>query len=170
MPTYCVRERERAGGDNLERALGVVILLVLAACGLANVPMPSRATVEDISVGLRRDQVRAAEIQDLRTRNGSLEAELRKLAKSLETTRSDFTSFRQVHDTLIAQVATATAKLQEFEGKFQDTKTQAAKMSEFASLQEQLKKERDEAMTQAKDAAERVRELTLRLQRAGVYP
>lgn len=170
MPTYCVREKEQTGGDSLERALGILILLMLAACGLANVPMPSRATVEDISVGLRRDRVRAAEIQDLRTRNGSLEAELRKLATSLETTKSDFASFRQVHDTLIAQVAAATAKLQEFENKFQDTKTQAAKISEFASLQEQLKKERDEALAQAKDAAERVRELTLRLQRAGVYP
>jgi chromosome segregation ATPase len=170
MQTYRMQERERTGYENAETILGIVILVVLVACGFANVPMPSRATSEASSISLRRDKLRAAEIQELRTRDGSLEAELRRLSKAIETTKSDFVSFRQVHDTLIAQVATTTAKLQEFEGKFQDGKTQATKINEYAGLQEQLKKERDEALTQAKDAAERVRELTLRLQRAGVYP
>ena len=114
--------------------------------------------------------MRAAEIQDLRTRDSSLESELKKLTKLLESTRADLASFRQVHDTLIAQVAVTTAKMQEIEGKMQDTKAQAGKLSEYAALQEQLQKERDEALTQAKDAGERVRELTLKLQRAGVYP
>ncbi len=128
MPTYCVREKERAGGDNLERALGVVILLVLAACGLANVPSPvARRSRTSPSVCVEY-QVRAAEIQDLRTRTRFLEAELRKLANTLETTRSDFTSFRQVHDTLIARSPPRRPSSRSFEGKFQDTKIQAPKM------------------------------------------
>jgi hypothetical protein len=170
MRTYRVRERERVGYDNAETILGVLILIVLVACGLASVPMPGRVMSENDSINLRQDRQRAMEIQGLRAQNRSLETELRKLAKTIETTNADFTSFRQVHDTLISQVATATAKLQEFESKFQDAKTQATKTNEYAGLQEQLKKERDEALAQAKDAAERVRELTLQLQRARVYP
>jgi len=170
MQSQRVRERERIGSDSVETVLGIVILLVLVACGLASVPMPSRTAGDNVSINLRRDRMRAAEIQELQTRDSSLETELRKLAKTIEATKSDFASFRQVHDTLITQVATATAKLQEFESKFHDAKNQATKINEYATVQEQLKKERDEALTQAKDAAERVRELTLRLQRAGVYP
>lgn len=170
MQSHRVRERERIGSDSVETVLGIVVLLVLVACGLASVPMPSRTAGDNISISLRRDRLRAAEIQELRTRDSSLETELRKLSKAIDATRSDFASFRQVHDTLITQVATATAKLQEFESKFQDAKNQTTKINEYTTVQEQLKKERDEALAQAKDAAERVRELTLRLQRAGVYP
>jgi len=170
MQTYRVQERERVGYDTAETILGVVILMVLVACGLASVPMPGRVMSETDAITLRRDRQRATEIQELRDQNNSLQNELRTLARSLETTNSDFVSFRQVHDTLIAQVATATAKLQEFENKFQDSKTQTTKLSEYAGLQDQLKKERDEALAQAKDATERVRELTLQLQRAKVFP
>jgi len=60
--------------------------------------------------------------------------------------------------------------MQEIEAGMETTKVQAEKLSEYAALQEELQKERDEALLQAKSAAERVRELTLRLQRAGVYP
>jgi len=170
MQTYRADERERVGYENAEAILGIVVLFVLMACGLASVPMPSRTLSENASISLRRDKQRAAEIQDLRVRDGSLETELRKLAKAIETANSDFASFRQVHDTLIAQVATATAKLQEFENKFQTSKTQTTQISEYASVQEQLKKERDEALAQAKEAADRIRELTLRLQRASASP
>ena len=170
MNTYRIQEAQSNGRDNAEAILGIVVLVMLVTCGLASVPMPSRTMGEEPSISLRRDKLRAAEIQDLRTQDSSLEDELRKLSKALENTKADLTSFRQVHDTLIAQVATTTTKMQEIEGSIQDTKSQAGKLSEYAVLQERLQKERDEALGQAKDAAERVRELTLRLQRAGVYP
>jgi septal ring factor EnvC (AmiA/AmiB activator) len=170
MHTYRIQEAERNGRDNVEGILGIVVLVVLIACGLASVPLPSRIASEEASISRHRDQLRAAEIQNLQTRDSSLESELKKLTKLLESTRADLTSFRQVHDTLISQVAVTTGKMQEIESNMQDTKAQAGKLSEYAALQERLQKERDEALTQAKDAAERVRDLTLRLQRAGVYP
>jgi len=60
--------------------------------------------------------------------------------------------------------------VQELEGRLQDSKTLAGKLKEYAALQERLQKERDEAVRQAQEAADRIRELTLKLQRAGVYP
>ncbi|MGE5294188.1 MAG: hypothetical protein ACM3VT_05115 [Solirubrobacterales bacterium] len=170
MHTYRIQGADKIGRDNLESILGVVVLVVLLACGLASMPMTIRTAGEDISVSLRRDRERTQELQELRNRDGSLEAELKKLSKTLESTKADLASFRQVHDTLIAQVAVATAKMQEIAGQIEDTKGTATKLTEYATLQEQLKKERDAAVNQAKDATERVRELTLRLQRAGAYP
>lgn len=170
MHTYRIQDAERIGRNYIESALGIVVLVVLLACGFASMPMTVRTAGEDFSVSLRRDRQRAAELQELKDRDGALEAELKKLTRALESTKTDLASFRQVHDTLIAQVAVTTTKMQEVAGQIEGTKGQAAKLTEYAALQEQLMKERDLAISQAKDAAERVRELTLRLQKAGVYP
>lgn len=168
MHTYRIEEMERGGG--WEMILGIVVLATLVVCGLATMPTPSRTVGEAGSIGFSQDRLRATVARELRTRDGSLEKELKDLSKTIESTRADLASFRVVHDTLIAQVAASTAKVQEIESRIQETKTQAGKLNEYAALQEQLRKERDEALTQAKDATERIRELTLQLQRAGVYP
>jgi len=170
MQTYRIQETDARGGDNVETILGIVVLVVLVACGLARVPMPVRMAGEEASIGLRGGRLHSTVVQELETRNSSLEGEIKKLSKAVESTKADLASFRVVHDTLIAQVAATTAKLQEVDGRIAETKTHAGKLNEYAALQEQLRKERDEALDEAKDAAERVRELTLRLQRAGVYP
>lgn len=154
----------------MESILGIVVLVVLLACGFASMPMTVRTAGEDISVSLRRDRQRAEELQELRNRDAGLEAEIKKLSKALESTKTDLASFRQVHDTLIAQVAVTTSQMQEVVGQIEESKGQAARLTEYAELQEKLQKERDQAVSQAKDATERVRELTLRLQKAGVYP
>ncbi len=170
MHTYRIQDAEKMGRNYIESILGIIVLVVLLACGFASMPMTVRTTGEDFSVSLRRDRQRAVELQELKNRDGTLEAELKKLSKTLDSTKTDLASFRQVHDTLIAQVAVTTAKMQEIAGQIEDTKGQATKLTEYATLQEQLRKERDQAVNQAKDATERVRELTLRLQKAGVYP
>ncbi len=170
MHTYRIQDAERIGKNYIESILGIVVLVVLLACGFASMPMTVRTTGEDFSVSLRRDRQRAEELQTLKNRDSALEAEIKKLSKALESTKTDLASFRQVHDTLIAQVAVTTAKMQEVAGQIEATTGQATKLTEYAALQEQLRKERDQALSQAKGAAERVRELTLRLQKAGVYP
>lgn len=169
MHTYRIEETESSGSRHAEMILAIVVLAVLVACGLASVPVPSRISEEE-AIALRREKMRVTEIEGLRTRDGAMESELKKLTKALEGTKSDLASFRQVHDTLIAQVALTTSKMQEVDGRIEDTKAQAERLSEYAALQEQLQKERDQALTQAKDAGQRIRELTLKLQRAGVYP
>ncbi len=170
MHTYRIQDGERIGRNYTESVLGIAVLVVLLACGFASMPMTVRTTGEDFSVSLRRDRQRAAELQELKNRDSTLEAEIKKLSKALESTKADLASFRQVHDTLIAQVAVTTSRMQEVAGQIEDTKDQTAKLTEYAALQEQLEKERDQAISQAKSAAERIRELTLRLQRAGAYP
>jgi chromosome segregation ATPase len=170
MQTYRIQEMAETDGSSLETILGIVVLAVLIACGLAGVPMPSRMASEEPVPGLRREKQRMAEIQELRTRNDTLNGELNRLTKALETTRADLASFRTLHDHLVLKVDTATAKLQEVENNIEDTQSRTGKLDEYATLHAQLTKERDEALAQVEDARDRVRDLTLKLQRAGVFP
>ncbi len=170
MYTYHIRASRRNRKDSEEMILGIVVLVLLVVCGLAQVPVPSRMAGRDPSLNFQLERLHATHVQELRTRDHALEDEIKRLSRALDGTRADLASFRQVHDSLITQVATATTRLQELEATLHDSKAQAGKLKEYASLQEQLKKERDEAVSQAHNAAERIRELTLKLQRAGVYP
>lgn len=170
MHTYRIRQSGGNGKNHEETIVGIVALAVLVACGLASMPAPSRITSMEPSLSFHRERLHATQIQKLQTRDSGLEEEIHKLSRTLENTRADLSSFRQVHDTLITQVATTTSRVQELEAKLQESKVQAGRLKEYTALQEQLRKERDEAVSQARDAAERIRELTLRLQRAGVYP
>jgi DNA repair exonuclease SbcCD ATPase subunit len=170
MQTYRIHEIVETDRNSLEMILGIVVLAVLIACGLASVPIPSRVASEEPVPGLRQERRRMAEIQELRTRNETLNGELSRLTKALETTQANLASFRTLHDHLVLKVDTATAKLQEVENSIEDTKSRAGKLDEYATLHAQLTKERDEALAQAQSAADRIRDLTLKLQRAGVYP
>ncbi|MBP7050332.1 MAG: hypothetical protein KBE65_04895 [Phycisphaerae bacterium] len=169
MHTYQIRESGTNKKSFEEMILGIVVLVLLVVCAFAGVSASSRTASRE-SFSLQRARVHAARIEQLQTRDDLLEGEIKRLSKALENTRSDLASFRQVHDTLITQVATATNKVRELEASIQSSQVQASKLKEYAAMREQLQKERDEAVSRAKDAAERIRELTLKLQRAGVYP
>ena len=117
-----------SAGDKVEIAVAVVVFCVLVACGFASVPVPSRITEEE-AIAVRREKMRVAEIEGLRTQDGALQGEVDRLTKVLESTKADLASFRQVHDTLIAQVALTTAKMQDVEGKMLDAQAQAEKAS-----------------------------------------
>ena len=149
--------------------MGIAAVVLLLVCGLTDVPAPARMMDGDPSPDFSRERRHVTQVERLQTRDSELQDEIRELSQALEDTKADLSSFRRVHDTLIAQVAATTAQVQELEGRLVDSKAQAAKLKEYAALQQQLQKERDEAVGQAKAAAERIRELTLKLQRAGVY-
>jgi chromosome segregation ATPase len=99
----------------------------------------------------------------------ALREEVTQTNQSLEEMRSELETLTKERDTLVAQVAAANAKVQELDGKLQTTGMEAAKLKEFLSLQE-IQKERDEAAERAKEAEDRIRQLTLELHRAGVWP
>jgi len=170
MRTYLIRKSESGGKSIDETVVGVAALVLLMACGLAGIQTSSRTTNLEPSLGFHRERLHAGQIERLQTRDSKLEEEIKRLTQDLENTQADLASFRQVHDVLITQVGATTSRVQELEARLQDSKVQGGKLKEYAALEEQLKKERDEAVGQAQNAAERIRELTLQLQRAGVYP
>ena len=62
-----------------------------------------------------------------------------------------------------------TAQLQDKDRQLEDLRSQIAEFQEFLSVQ-QAAGERDEALERAQKAEERIRQLTLQLHNAGVYP
>jgi chromosome segregation ATPase len=121
--------------------------------------------------------------QDSRTRIASLEAALRKLEARndevqrelaliepmLERAASDTAWLQQGYDALSTQVTTTTARLSDVDRVISQTQAQTAEVGEFLSLHKIIT-QRDEAKEEAERNAEQIRDLTLKLHRAGVYP
>ncbi len=110
-----------------------------------------------------------ATLESARQENASLRAEAAETSQLLEQARCELAALKQERDTLIGQVAVANEKVRELDSRLQTTGLEAAKLKEFLSLQE-TQKERDDAAERAKKAEDRIRELTLQLHRAGIWP
>jgi chromosome segregation ATPase len=86
---------------------------------------------------------------------------------TLRKLEADMAALREGHDSLSAEVTKIIALSDELHLGLEATKTQVIRLSE--SLGE-LGQEREAAVAEAKAAKDRIRELTLELQRAGQWP
>lgn len=162
--------------ENLSVLEGWVIALSAIALFTATMAGPrlSRSITRDELAVANADKTRrisrlATALTTVQKNNVTLREEAAKTSQTLEQTRSELEALTKERDTLVAQVAAANAKVQELDSKLQTTGLEAAKLKEFLSLQE-VQKERDEAADRAQEAEDRIRELTLQLHRAGVWP
>jgi septal ring factor EnvC (AmiA/AmiB activator) len=174
MIPYCMREEQEPRKNTLEIVAAVVAMGILVACAFSDAPR-LHLTTPAAREAREREQNRQsfAELQattrQLQTRNDAMQAELAKTTRLLESTRSNLAGLTEGHNALNTQVATTAAKLQQFETTVQQTSERMAKFSESAVLQ-RITKERDDAISQSKQSQDQIRQLTLKLQKAGVYP
>jgi chromosome segregation ATPase len=166
MYPYSLREEREPRKDMLEIAAAVTATAILFACALSDLPRLTH-TLRD-SQAQEREQNRQF-MGQLQTRNNAVEAELAKVTQLLESTRSELAALTKGHGTLGTQVTTATARLRQLESTVQQTSERVAKFGDPGALQ-QIAKQRDEAMAQSKQSEDQIRQLTLKLQKAGVYP
>jgi septal ring factor EnvC (AmiA/AmiB activator) len=173
MIPYWIREERGLGKNVLEIVAAVAALGVFAACAIVHLPNLDQVTHTAQARERQQHRQSLAQLQtatsQLQTREAALQAELAKMARLLESTKADLARLTEGHNTLDTRVASATAKLQKIETTVQETGAHAAKISEFISLH-QLMKERDEATAESQRSADQIRDLTLKLQRAGIYP
>lgn len=162
--------------ENLSVCEGWVIALsaiALLTATLGGPRLSQSITRDELAVAsvtqTKRISRLAAALTSTQKDNAALQADVAKASRLLEQTRSELAALMQERDALVAQVAAATAKVQELDSKLQVTHLEAAQLKEFLSLQE-LQKERDDAKEKATKAEDRIRELTLQLHRAGVWP
>jgi chromosome segregation ATPase len=101
--------------------------------------------------------------------HASLQTKAAETRRQLEQMRCELAALTKERDTLMAQVAAANEKVEELSSKLETTGLEAAKLKEFLSLQD-VQKERDDAAERAQKAEDRIRELTLELHRAGIWP
>ncbi len=162
-----MRERTK---ERLEIGAGIAAIGVVLVCALGSVPNPNRTGRSVADRHSRRQIARLeAALQQMQAQNTLLENGLGQLVDALQNTRADMAGLARRQQVLDGRVATTTNVVEQLQATVEETHRHALKLSEFVSLHELLK-ERDDARNQAKDAGDRIRELTLRLQREGIYP
>ena len=160
MYPYYMREVARPRKDELEIGAAIVAIVMLVVCAMASAPRLSLTTYAARAAKAHEQNKQSIATLDtttrqLQTRNEAVEAQLAKVTKLLESARSDLAKLREGHDALGAQVTATAVKVQQ--------------LSAPGTLQK-LTKERDDARAQARQRDDQVRQLTLALQKAGVYP
>jgi chromosome segregation ATPase len=101
--------------------------------------------------------------------NETLRTRLTEAGALLEKARLEMTTLTVERDALKADVAAATGQLQEMKDEYQALQAEMTQFRQGLS-DHVLAKERDEALERASKAEDRIRELTLQLNRAGIWP
>ena len=173
MLPYSMREESEPRKDNLEIATAVAALVVLVTCVISSAPRVAQMTRGQSAQEQQQDKKSLADLQltanQLKTRNEALGAELARVTQLLESTRSNLTHLTAEHNSLGAQVTTTAAKLQQLETTVQQASAQMAKF-DGAGAMEKVVQQRDKALAQSKQSDEQIRQLTLKLQKAGIFP
>ena len=162
-----MREKPEPRRRKLEIGVAVAGTVILLVCAFSEVPRVN-LTTPAARAAQEREQDRQS-LVEIRARNNTLQTDLVRVTRLLESARSDLASLTQGYNALNAQAATTTARLQQFETAVQQANERMAKFSESEALQK-ISQERDDATTRAKESSDQVRQLTLKLQKAGIYP
>jgi chromosome segregation ATPase len=169
-----MREESEPRRDSLETAAAVAALVILMTCVISSAPRVAQMARGGQSTQERQQDKQAlAELQttanQLKARNETMGAELTRVTQLLESTRSNLARLTAEHTSLGTQVTTTAAKLQQLETTVQQAREQMAKFN-GAGAMEKIVQQRDQALAQSKQSDEQIRQLTLKLQKAGVYP
>jgi chromosome segregation ATPase len=150
--------------------MGLVALIVLI-CSLANPQSCLSLTREQLTSVCVRDGRRVVQLQS------SLQAaqDCAKAQKAEAATASDFAaklqeqirSIQKERDTFRDQMGQSAAKAKDLESQLQTARAEIAKLNDRATS---LIKQRDEAIARADKDEDRIRQLTLQLHRAGIWP
>jgi len=174
MLPYGMREESDPRKDSLETAAAITALVILVTCVISSAPRVAQVTRGGQSAQEgQQDKQSIAELQtttnQLKARNEALGAEMVQITTLLESTKSNLARLTEGHNSLGTQVTTTAAKLQQLETTVQQASEQMAKFNESGTL-DKIAQQRDAALTQSRQSDEQVRQLTLKLQKAGIYP
>ena len=167
MVPYGMREAREFRKDVLEVVVAVAALVLLVVCAVADAPRVYLTT--PAARAARERELNRQTVAQLQAATHELQTDVAKATRLLETTQANLAALTEKHGALDTRVNAAATKLQQFEATVQQTNQRLTKFSESAVL-ERITKERDNALTQARRSDDQVRQLTLQLQKAGIYP
>jgi hypothetical protein len=153
-------------------ALGVAAGVVLI-CTVSNSPFSGLSVHMQELNQRQRNKILVRELSGmlntLRAENASLEDDLARAGRMLESKCDELAALQQQQELLNARVTETAAELRDTEGLLETASAERNRLTELLDLQKATE-ERDEATTRAEKAEERIRQLTLELHRAGVWP
>jgi chromosome segregation ATPase len=157
----------------IEGVIGAVGVVIVILSTLSAPRLSSNASREELAKdGVRKTQrIKALQtwLTTAQQSNDSLRSQLVTAGSLLEKASAQINTLTAERDGLKMQVASATTQLKNVQGQFEELKEEMAKYKEILSVQQAVD-ERDDALERAKKAEDRIRELTLELKRAGVWP
>lgn len=110
-----------------------------------------------------------AALQAAQEEGRTLQTQRAEAGLQLEELRSELAALKQERETLGTQLAASVEKVRELGEKMQAADQEATKTKDLLLVQE-ANRARDEAEARAEKAQDRIRELTLELHRAGIWP
>jgi septal ring factor EnvC (AmiA/AmiB activator) len=175
MIPYYMREGQESRRTMLEIGVAVAVVILAAACAVSSVP-PLGRTMPVVQGQEKQQEHRGqlaaelqAALQQVQERNKAVEADLAANVRLLQDLRSELAGLKNGHNLLATQLTSTVAQVQQLETTVQQTSERLANSVDPKVLQ-QVTQERDEALAQTKQSDDQVRQLTLRLQKAGVFP
>jgi uncharacterized coiled-coil DUF342 family protein len=155
----------------LEPAVMIAAAVLALAFGVRRIPRPvtrDYPLAQQIHILQRLQELETATRQ-MRAETGTLTSNLAELAPRLTEIESAFATFQGEQETTESEVTQVAARADELETLLQATAERLSELDKLLSFN-RLALERDQAVEDAKAAKERIRELTLELQRSGQWP
>ena len=129
--------------------------------------------ISELEAALQAAQEEGRTLQTQRAEAGlqleELRSELAALKQERETLGTQLAALKQERETLGTQLAASVEEVRELGEKMQAADQEATKTKDLLLVQE-ANRARDEAEARAEKAQDRIRELTLELHRAGIWP
>ena len=165
-----ITEEKSSLFEGVTVGLGIVIVFISTLSAPRLTSNMTRRELARERVREARDLTRLqATLTATQEYNATLRARLTEADSLLERAHIEMSALIEERDTLTAEVAAATSQLQDMEGKYQALQEETTESRKVLSAQ-QIVQERDAAVDRAKQAEERIRQLTLELNRAGIWP
>jgi peptidoglycan hydrolase CwlO-like protein len=151
---------------------GLAILLIFV-CTIGAPAMNHGLSKEQLAKAYARSNRHVMQLQaSLQTAQGHIEsqkADLIQANSSFEKTKERLEALQKERDTLKGLVDEGAAKVKDIQSQLQTAQVELAKLKNQIAKDDTVK-QRDEALARATRAEDRVRELTLQLHRAGIWP
>jgi predicted nucleic acid-binding Zn-ribbon protein len=159
--------------ETIEHVIAGIAAFVVFVCTVGGPHLnwgPTREQLTKACVSSSRQIVQLeSTLQTAEHRAKAQKAELAAAANSVTALQARVSALQKERDTFTKQTSDEVTRVKELESQLQAAKTEIAKLKD-AAAKEDLNGKLDTAVVRANKAEDRIRELTLQLHNAGIWP
>jgi chromosome segregation ATPase len=162
---------ERIGA--IEHGIASIAVLIVLACTMGGPLLnwgPTREQLAQTCVGNKRviTQLESS-LQTAEGRAKAQSSELVKASNSITVLQARVNALQKERDDATGQTSNEASRVKELQDQLEAAKAENTKLNDTVHLDD-TKKKLDEALERATKAEDRIRELTLQLHNAGIWP
>ncbi len=157
----------------VEHFVAGIAALIVFVCTMAGPRLDWGPTREQLTQACTSNNQYITQLQSsLQTSEGSVKAQRNELAKasnSITALEARVNALQKERDNATGQTTDEASKAKDLQTQLEAAKAEIAKLNDTVGL-EQTTKKLDETLARANKAEDRIRELTLQLHNAGIWP